>query len=90
MLLGAFDIRTGKVYGEIRATRKAVDLVEFMEEVAVRVPGKVVVIWDNLNMHHDDKDKRWTAFNKRHGGRFTFVKKQFPWTLTPLHESDED
>lgn len=80
VLLAAFDIRTGKVYGEIRATRKGVDLVEYMEEIAARIPGKVVVIWDNLNVHHDGKDERWTAFNKRHGGRFTFV-------YTPKHAS---
>lgn len=80
VLLAAFDIRTGRVYGEVRATRKAHDLVEFLEEIAERVPGNVVIIWDNLNVHHNGKDDRWTAFNERHGGRFTFV-------YTPKHAS---
>ena len=80
VLLAAFDTRTGKVYGECRATRKGDDLVEFMEEVAARVSGKVVVIWDNLNIHYDGKDKRWTEFNERHDGRFTFI-------YTPKHAS---
>lgn len=80
VLLAAFDIRTGKVYGEIRATRRGVDLVEFLEEIAARIPGKVVVIWDNLNVHYDGEDKRWTEFNKRHDGRFSFV-------YTPKHAS---
>lgn len=79
-LNAAFDTRTGKVYGECRARRTAEDLVEFMEAVAERTPGKVVVIWDNLNVHHDGKDRRWTRFNQRHGGRFTFVH-------TPTHAS---
>ena len=38
------------------------------------------VVWDNLNIHGDGKEKRWTNFNKRHGHRFRFVH-------TPLHAS---
>jgi len=80
VLLAAFDVGTGRVYGECRDRRTADDLVEFMEEVAKRTPGKVVVIWDNLNIHHEGKDQRWNAFNARHKGRFTFV-------YTPKHAS---
>lgn len=80
VLLAAFNAATGEVYGECRARRTGDDLVEFMEAVAARVPGKVVVIWDNLNVHYDGKSKRWTEFNERHGGRFTFV-------YTPKHAS---
>ncbi len=80
VLLAAFDVGTGRVYGECRARRTGQDLVEFMEAVAQRVPGKVVVIWDNLNVHHDGPSKRWTQFNDRHGERFTFVH-------TPKHAS---
>lgn len=79
-LLAAFDVGSGKVIGECRATRTGADLVEFMEGVAAKVPGQVVVIWDNLNVHYDGKDLRWTQFNERHGGRFTFV-------YTPKHAS---
>lgn len=80
-LLAAFDVRTGRVYGEVRPTRTARDLVEFMEELARRYPeGKVHIIWDNLNIHFDGKDSRWTEFNQRHGGRFHFH-------YTPLHAS---
>lgn len=56
------------------------DLVEYMEMVAARYPGRVVVVWDNLNVHFDGADKRWTQFNDRHGGRFEFV-------YTPKHAS---
>lgn len=80
VLLAAFDTATGKVYGECRDRRTEVDLIEFMETVAARTPGPVVVIWDNLNVHHDGASQRWTAFNQRHGGRFTFVH-------TPKHAS---
>lgn len=80
VLLAAFNAATGEVYGECRARRTGDDLVEFMEAVAARTPGKVVIIWDNLNVHYDGKSKRWTEFNKRHGGRFTFV-------YTPKHAS---
>ena len=51
-----------------------------MEPLAGSLPGPVIVVWDNLNIHYDGKDKRWTRFNERHGGRFTFVH-------TPIHAS---
>ena len=79
-LIAAFDTKTGKVYSECRDRRTADDLIAFMEAVAARTPGVVIVIWDNLNVHHDGKDSRWTAFNERHGGRFRFVH-------TPTHAS---
>lgn len=80
VLLAAFNVATGTVYAECRARRTADDLVSFMNAVAARVRGKVVVIWDNLNVHYDGRDKRWTKFNKRRKGRFTFVH-------TPKHAS---
>jgi len=80
VLLAAFDIATGHVHAEVRDHRKAVDLVEFMEHVASVVPGPVIVVWDNLNIHHEGKTARWSAFNARHGGRFSFV-------YTPKHAS---
>jgi transposase len=80
VLLAAFDIRTGQVYAECRARRTGPDLVEFLEAVARRVAGDVVVIWDNLNVHYDGAEQRWTRFNERHSGRFTFVH-------TPKHAS---
>jgi len=80
-LIAAFEVATGRVYGEMRPTRKAADLVEFMEAVAKRYPGKqVYIIWDNLNIHYDGKDSRWTKFNDRHSGRFHFF-------YTPVHAS---
>jgi len=50
-----WDVRTGEVYGEVRAQpQKAEDLVEFMEAVARRYPnGRSGVVWDNLNIHCD-------------------------------------
>ena len=80
VLLAAFNTQTGEVIGDCRPQRKGSDLVEFMEQVADRIPGRVVVIWDNLNVHYDGKDRRWTDFNQRHGGRFEFV-------YTPKHAS---
>lgn len=77
-LLAAFETRTGQVFGCCGASRKASDLLAFMESVAERYPkGPVYVIWDNLNIHHGE---RWEVFNQRQGGRFHFVH-------TPLHAS---
>lgn len=80
-LIAALDVRTGRVFGQVRAQRKAVDVVAFMEALAKRYPkGPVYIIWDNLDIHRDGKDRRWTEFNARHGGRFRFV-------FTPKHAS---
>lgn len=78
VLIAAFDVGTGEVFGQCRQRRTADDLLEFMEALAFRYPkGPVYVIWDNLNIHHG---KRWESFNRRHDRRFHFV-------YTPLHAS---
>ncbi|HEX9260219.1 MAG TPA: IS630 family transposase [Acidimicrobiales bacterium] len=80
-LLCAFNVHTGKVLGDCGDTRKAPDLVRFMERIATEHPHQTVhVIWDCLNIHFDGKDGRWTAFNERHGNRFVFH-------YTPKHAS---
>ena len=80
-LFAAFNTQNGHVLGEISKKRKGEDLVRFMETVAKHYPkGDVHIIWDNLNIHLDGPSKRWTEFNKRHGGRFKFH-------YTPLHAS---
>lgn len=80
-LLAAFDVGTGEVFAQVVAHRTAEALVAFMDKLAKRYPDKVVyVVWDNLNIHYDGKDARWTEFNARHGQRFRFV-------YTPKHAS---
>ena len=76
-LLAAFDPHAGDVLARCGPTRTGADLEAFMDEVAAKTPGEVVVIWDNLNIHHGE---RWERFNERHGGRFRFL-------YTPLHAS---
>ena len=80
-LLASFDIRTGKVFGRVVRHRDARALLAFLHALAQRYQGRCVyVIWDNLNLHHDGRDARWTRFNQEHGHRFRFVH-------TPLHAS---
>ncbi len=80
-LLAAYNIRTGEVTAEVVDSRDGPSLVKFMASVARRYRRKrVIVVWDNLNIHFDGKDQRWTRFNARRGGRFEFV-------YTPLHAS---
>lgn len=80
-LIAGIDVASGEVFGHVRRRRTADDLLEFMEALARRYPtGIVYVVWDNLNIHYDGKDKRWTRFNRRHRGRFRFV-------YTPKHAS---
>lgn len=80
-LFAAFNTRDGHVVAEVSKTRKAPDLLRFMKKVARHYPkGDVHIIWDNLNIHHEGPSRRWTQFNKCHGGRFHFH-------YTPLHAS---
>ena len=80
-LLGALEVGSGRVYGRVVKKRGARELVSFMEAIARRHPGRqVYVVWDNLNIHDDGRDQRWTRFNQRHGERFHFVH-------TPKHAS---
>jgi len=80
-LLAAFNPHDGELFGQMRETCTAKDLVEFMEACAEHWPhGDIHVVWDNLNIHFDGPDKRWTRFNERHGGRFHFH-------YTPIHAS---
>jgi hypothetical protein len=80
-LLAASNVRTGKVLGECKPQRRAVDLVAFMENLARTYPkGQVYIVWDNLNIHYDGKDRRWARFSQRNRNRFHFV-------YTPLHAS---
>lgn len=80
-LLGAFDIRSGQVFGRVVPQRTSEATVAFMEELADEYPeGEVYVVWDNLNTHYDGPNKWWTEFNRRHGGRCHFV-------YTPKHAS---
>ena len=80
-LLCSFEVHTGHVESACGPTRTGDDLVRFMEQIAARYPtGTVHVIWDNLNIHFDGEDHRWTAFNARHDHRFVFH-------YTPKHAS---
>lgn len=76
-LIAAFDIQTGRVFGQCRQRRTATDLLAFMDAVAAHYPGTIYVVWDNLNIH---LGQRWESFNHRHHDRFHFV-------YTPLHAS---
>ena len=76
-LLAAFIVHTGEVLAQMGPTRKAEDLVAFMEYLAATIKGEIHVIWDNLNIHHGE---RWEKFNKEHGNRFHFH-------YTPIHAS---
>lgn len=80
-LFAALDVQTGEVTGKCVGHRTADALVGFMEDIARKYPrGPVYVVWDNLDIHREGPDRRWSKFNARHGGRFRFV-------YTPLHAS---
>lgn len=81
-LLAALNIANGRVTAQCRDRRGAADLEALMDQVAreYREARRIIVIWDNLNIHLDGPGERWSRFNARHGGKFKFV-------YTPLHAS---
>lgn len=81
VLLAAFNVRTGRVFGRVVKQRTAKATVSFMNALAAHYRGRrIYIVWDNLNTHYDGADERWTRFNERQSGRFHFV-------YTPLHAS---
>ena len=80
-LFCSFEVHRGRIVESCGQTRKARDLTRFMSRIAQEYPtGTVHVVWDNLNIHYDGKEERWTKFNRRHGNRFVFH-------YTPKHAS---
>lgn len=80
-LLGAFDIATGRMHGRVVERRDAEALIAFLDDVVRSYPGRTVyIVWDNLNLHHEGRDNRWSRFTELHGGRVKYVH-------TPLHAS---
>lgn len=77
-LIAALNVHTGEVLANCGERRTQADLLAFMERVAAAYPGKVHVVWDNLNTHR--AQAVWQDFNARHGKRFHFH-------FTPLHAS---
>jgi transposase len=81
-LLAALDVHTGRVLAECGDSRTGLDLERFMDTVAEAYPtGPVHVVWDNLNIHFDGAQQRWTRFNERHGNRFVlhYTPKHASW-----------
>ena len=56
------------------------DYAALIAAAHIQLHAPIILIWDNLNVHYDGRDDRWTRFNARHGGRFHFV-------YTPKHAS---
>lgn len=80
-MIGAYEVRTGHVHGRVVKRRDAAALVAFLDDVVRKYPGRTIyVVWDNLNLHLDGRDQRWSRFSRRHRGRVHFVH-------TPLHAS---
>ncbi|MHB8392408.1 MAG: IS630 family transposase, partial [Acidobacteriaceae bacterium] len=81
-VITSLAVHTGEVVARCGATRTADDLVSFMEDIAAHYSQykKIVVIWDNLNIHHEGANVRWTTFNASHGDRCEFH-------YTPVHAS---
>lgn len=81
VLLAAYNIKTGGVFGQVVPQRTSKRLVSFMNAVARRYPNRdIYIVWDNLNTHYDGPEKRWSRFNDKHAGRFHFF-------YTPIHAS---
>lgn len=80
-LLGALNVKTGRVHGRVVPKRDAKALESFVAELLRIYPGKkIVIIWDNLNIHHDGPDARWTRFMRS-------IASAFSWSIRRSHAS---
>jgi transposase len=76
-LFGAFDTRTGKVYGRTAERKRQVEFIAFLEQLDRELPPEkttVHIVLDNLRMHKGKQVMAWLAKHTR----FTF---HFP----PVH-----
>ena len=80
-LFCSFEVHRGRVIEQCGPTRTGADLRRFMARIAREYPNQIVhVIWDNLNIHYNGRERRWIHFNRRHHHRFVFH-------YTPKHAS---
>jgi DDE superfamily endonuclease len=80
-LIAAFEPKSGEVLARVVDHRDGPTLVDFVRSVAGKHRRRRIhVVWDNLNVHCDGPDQRWTALNEELGGRLRFH-------FTPLHAS---
>jgi hypothetical protein len=76
-LLGAFDTRSGKVWGEIAPRKRQVEFLALLEQMDADLPDtvtKVYVILDNVRMHTGKQVVAWLAKHPR-----------FAWVHPPVH-----
>jgi len=81
-LFACFNVGTGRVLGRCTVRRKREDFLSFMDLVAFTYrQGRVHVVLDNLNTHHNSRQGNFIKdWNAEHGGRFVFH-------YTPTHGS---
>ena len=76
-MFAAFNVRTGKVWGQHYKRRRRIEFLDFMNQIAAENPGRAIhVILDNLSTHKP-KDDRWL---KRHPNvHFHFTPTKASW-----------
>lgn len=75
-LFGAFDTRTGKVYGKCFDRKRQVEFISFLEHLEKQFPKRIKtinVIMDNVPTHHGKKVREWLKKHPRFCFHFTPV-----------------
>ena len=77
-LFAAFNVRTGKVWGQHYKRRRRIEFLDFMNQIAAENPGREIhVILDNLSTHKP-KDDRWLKRHPNIHFHFTPTKACLP------------
>lgn len=84
-LFGALDARTGVLHHLIRARKRAVDFVAFLEHVAAAYPtGEVVLVLDNVITHDATLVRAWLAQPEQARFRVVWLPKYTAHEHNPI------
>jgi len=79
-LFGAFDTRTGGVYGRTYRRKRQIEFIDFLEYLDRTIPASITVIHivcDNVSVHHGKEVRAWLARHPRF--QFHFLPVHCSW-----------
>lgn len=79
-LIGAFDTRSGTVYGRCYGRKRQIEFIDFLENLKLKIPDKIKhihVVLDNVPMHKGKKVRAW--LEKHPEFQFHFLPVHCSW-----------
>lgn len=75
-LMGAYDVRTGRLWGRVVRRKRACEFLTFLKAIRRRYRGRIWIVLDNLSAHKTVEIRRWA---RRNNVRFQFTPTDASW-----------